>query len=57
MSFRINYKFTTGLTTAEESRNEDLAFREKKRERVKNKKNIEKRNKESLQRDRLCFFW
>ena len=44
MSFRINYKlslpFITGLTGAEESRNEELDFEEKNIERVKNKNNI-----------------
>ena len=44
VSFRINYKlslpFITGLTGAEESRNEELDFEEKNIERVKNKNNI-----------------
>ena len=41
----IGLIFITGLTEAEESRNEDLDFKEKNYERVKNKKNIKKRNK------------
>ena len=36
----ISLSFITGLTEAEESRNEDLDFKEKNQERVKNKKNI-----------------
>ena len=38
----ISLPFITGLTEAEESRNEDLDFKEKNQERVKNKKNIKK---------------
>ena len=36
----ISLSFITGLTEAEESRNEDLDFKEKNQERVKNIENI-----------------
>ena len=39
----IGLIFITGLIEAEESRNEDLDFKEKNYERVKNKKNIKKK--------------
>ena len=51
----ISLPFITGLTKVEEPRNEDLDIKEENLERVKSKKNIKKRNEESLQRVRLCF--
>ena len=36
----ISLSFITGLTEAEESRNEDLDFKKKNQERVKKKRNI-----------------
>ena len=53
----ISLPFITGLTKVEEPRNEDLDIKEKNLERVKSKKNIKKRNEESLQRVRLRFSW